>query len=214
MRRPSVLRAIHMKLPDSASVGMLLLAVCFLLGGFAASVYSGMCDDRSRSALGEYLYDYCLLYDQSNVGVSFWKCIHLYFGSIFLAFFLGFSSLGVGLLPLLSGFLGFTSFYTVLCFAMTFGRPGVLVAASLIVVRLVFTVPCFFLVSVSAWRFSCRLATLVLGHGKRIERVRYSGRYFMLLVLCFVLLCGGILCERFLTPVLFHAVMDRIGFIS
>ena len=212
MRRRSVLRAIRMKLPDPASVGLLLLAACFLLGGFAASVYSETCDASSQAALGEYLGDYCALYEQNEANISFFKCVQLYFGSVFFAFFLGFSSLGVGLLPILSGFLGFTSFYTVSCFVLTFGRPGVFAAASLVAVRLLFTIPCFFLIASAAWRFSFHLAVLVLGHGKRAEKVHYSGRYFMLFVLCLIVLSIGICCEQFLTPYLFRSVAKRLDF--
>lgn len=212
MRRQSVLRTIRMKLPGVAAVCGLLLVAGFLTGGFAAFAYSGSWNSDSCLVLREYLFDYCTMCEHSGGAASFLDCIRLYLGGIFLVFLLGFSSLGVVLTPLLSFSLGFTSFYTVLCFTITFGRSGILIAASLIAVRLFFTVPCFFVMASKSWCFSYRLASAMVGQGKRVERIHYSGSYFLIFFVCLVVLCVGICCERLFTPYLFRTVMGRIDF--
>ena len=211
MRRRSVLRAIRMKKPDAAAVCLLMLAVLFLIGGIAGSVYSQTCGDTANTAFREYLSDYCVLYEQGMVSVSLKRSLLLYFASTCLAFLLGFSSLGIVLIPMLSAGFGFISFYTASCFAQAFGSTGILLAAALTAVRLLFTLPTFFLVACEAFPISLRLALLTLGRGKRAESVIYAGKYIVLFLICIVVLCFGVCCERLLTPVLFRSAATQVG---
>lgn len=210
MRRHSVLRTIRMKKPGRTAVSLTLLAVLFLLGGIVGDLYSKACDEAAASAFREYLADYCFLYDRSSVNTPLLRCLVLYFCYTCLAFFGGFSSLGVILIPVLSAVFGFSSFYTVSCFVQTFGGSGVFLAAALIAIRLLFTLPSFFLVASEALPLSFRLAVLTVGRGKRIEPVFYHSRYFVLFVICLVALCVGVCCERLLTPLLFRAAVGEL----
>ncbi len=213
MRRHSVLRMIRMKKPDGKTVTLLILAVLFLLGGLAGDLYSRNCDEAVRASFHEYLVDYCLLYDRNGVNTPLFRCVVLYFGYICIAFLLGFSSLGVVLTPVLSAAFGFSSFYIVSCFAQTFGGSGVFLAAALIAVRLLFTMPSFFLVASESLPLSLRLAVLTAGRGKRIEPVFYNSRYFIIFVICLAILCVGVCCERLLTPLLFRTAVGKIKMI-
>lgn len=210
MRRHSVLRTIRMKKPGSATVSLILLAALFLLGGLAGDMYSRSCDEVSRAALREYLSDYCFLYSQNGENSSLLRCVVLYSGYVCVAFLMGFSSLGVILTPVLSAVFGFSSFYTVSCFTQTYGGSGVVLAAALIVIRLLFALPCFFLVASEALPLSFRLAALTVGRSKRIEPLFYNSRYFILFALCLAALCVGICCERLLTPLLFRAAVSEL----
>ena len=213
MRRRSVLRAIRMKKPDRAVICVLLLAFLFFAGGVIGHLCSKNCSESYRSAFQEYLWNYCLLYESGDVEIPLLRCVFLYFGNICLVVLLGFSALGLVLIPVVSGCFGFVSFYTASCFAQTFGSPGVFLAAALTALRLVFTLPCFFLMACEALPLSLRLALLAKGHGKGVETVSYSGRYFILLAICSVILCVGMCFERFLTPQLFQIVMEKLGFV-
>lgn len=190
---------------------VLILAVLFLLGGIAGHFYSQACDEASRSAFREYLLDYCLLYDQNSASVSLLRCVLLYFGNVCIAFFLGFSSLGLVLIPLLSCVFGFTSFYTASCFVQTFGNSGILLAAALLATRLLFTLPCFFAVASEALPLSLRLAVLTVGRSRKVEPLSYTSRYFVLFALCLAVLCVGVCCEWLLTPQLFRAAIGELG---
>lgn len=214
MRRHFVLRTIRMRKPSQTAVCGLVLAFLFLLGGIVGLIYSRGCDESSRSAFRAYLADYCFLFDRGDVAVSLLRCMLLYMAYVVSAFLLGFSSLGLVFIPVLSGVFGFASFYTVACFEMTFGSAGVVLAASLIGFRLAFTLPCFLVTASEALPLSFRLARLTAGRCKRVEPVLYKGRYFFLFVCCCVVLLVGVFCERLVMPTLFRAVIDKLGVIS
>ena len=85
-----------------------------------------------------------------------------------------------------------------------------LVALGAMVVRLVFTLPCFFLLAEAAWPLSTELFALSFGRGKRSSPVLYGSRYFLWFVLCAVILALGVFCERLLTPLLFRLALGAI----
>lgn len=194
---PSVLRA-------------LALAGLFLAGALAGHMYAGSCGDEVQSALGQYLGDYCRLYDAGGVEVSMLSCVVLYFGYAAALFLLGFSAVGVALIPALSGVFGFFSMYAVSCFVRCYGRAGVLLAMGALLVRLVFTLPCFLIMAGAAWPLSIELFLLSFGRGKRSAPVLYGSRYFLLFVLCAVVLAVGVCCERLLTPLLFRMALGEV----
>ena len=127
-----------------------------------------------------------------------------------LLFLLGFSAAGVVLIPALSGVFGFFTMYTVSCFVRCYGRAGAALALGAMVVRLVFTLPCFFLLAEAAWPLSTELFALSFGRGKRSSPVLYGSRYFLWFVLCAVILALGVFCERLLTPLLFRLALGAI----
>lgn len=208
MRRGSSLRVLRMIRPDPASLSVLFLAICFLLGGLLGWSYADHCDLSARDAFREYLSDYCLFFEQNDTGASIGRCFLLYFSGICTAFLFGFSSLGLLVVPLLSACFGFISLYTVSCFVLSFGRDGALLAAALTAIRLLFTMPCFFLVASQSLFRSISITLLTLGRGKRLASS--GGRYVFIFVICLICLCVGVFCERFLTPVLFRAVINAV----
>ena len=185
----------------------LLLAALFLAGALLGHIYAGFCD---AAALSAYLRDYCAVYDGGGVTVSLSSCIVLYFGCVAAVFLLGFASVGVVLIPALSGLFGFVTVYTVSCFARAYGRSGVLLAMAALSVRLLFCLPCFLAVAGEAWPLSIELMLLAFGRGTRSAPVLYGSRYFLLFVLCVAVLAVGVCCERFLTPVLFRMALGAV----
>ena len=154
--------------------------------------------------------DYCRLYDGGGVEISLISCVVMYFGYAVLLFLLGFSAAGVVLIPALSGVFGFFTMYTVSCFVRCYGRAGAALALGAMVVRLVFTLPCFFLLAEAAWPLSTELFALSFGRGTRSSPVLYGSRYFLWFVLCAVILALGVFCERLLTPLLFRLALGAI----
>lgn len=213
MRRRFVLRTIRMKRPGPQVLFSLLPAIFFIFGGIAGILYSRACDEVSRAAFRAYLSDYCLLFDRGGVTTSLFRCLLLYMGYTCGAFLLGFSSLGLILIPCLACLFGFTSFYTVACFEMTFGSSGVVLASALIAMRLLFTLPCFLITASESLPLSLRLARLTVGRSKRVEQVSYNSRYFVLFILCCVFLLVGVCCERLLMPALFRAAIEKLEII-
>ena len=210
MRGRMVLRTIRLGGWDPNLIRLLLLALAFLAGALGGHLYAGSCGEEAWEALGQYLGDYCRLYDGGGVEISLLSCVVMYFGYAVLLFLLGFSAAGVGLIPALSGVFGFFTMYTVSCFVRCYGRAGAALALGAMVVRLVFTLPCFFLLAEAAWPLSTELFALSFGRGKRSSPVLYGSRYFLWFVLCAVILALGVFCERLLTPLLFRLALGAI----
>ena len=210
MRGRMVLRTIRLGGWDPNLIRLLLLALAFLAGALGGHLYAGSCGEEAWEALGQYLGDYCRLYDGGGVEISWLSCVVMYFGYAVLLFLLGFSAAGVVLIPALSGVFGFFTMYTVSCFVRCYGRAGAALALGAMVVRLVFTLPCFFLLAEAAWPLSTELFALSFGRGKRSSPVLYGSRYFLWFVLCAVILALGVFCERLLTPLLFRLALGAI----
>lgn len=210
MRGRMVLRTIRLGGWDPNLMRLFLLAAAFLAGALGGHLYAGACGQEAWEALGQYLGDYCRLYEGSGAEISLLSCVVMYFGYAVLLFLLGFSAAGVVLIPALSGMFGFFTMYTVSCFVRCFGRAGAALALGAMVVRLVFTLPCFFLLAEAAWPLSTELFALSFGRGKRSSPVLYGSRYFLWFVLCAVILALGVFCERLLTPLLFRLALGAI----
>lgn len=210
MRGRMVLRTIRLGGWDPNLIRLLLLALAFLAGALGGHLYAGSCGEEAWEALGQYLGDYCRLYDGGGMEISLLSCVVMYFGYAVLLFLLGFSAAGVVLIPALSGVFGFFTMYTVSCFVWCYGRAGAALALGAMVVRLVFTLPCFFLLAEAAWPLSTELFALSFGRGKRSSPVLYGSRYFLWFVLCAVILALGVFCERLLTPLLFRLALGAI----
>ena len=160
MRGRMVLRTIRLGGWDPNLIRLLLLALAFLAGALGGHLYAGSCGEEAWEALGQYLGDYCRLYDGGGMEISLLSCVVMYFGYAVLLFLLGFSAAGVVLIPALSGVFGFFTMYTVSCFVRCYGRAGAALALGAMVVRLVFTLPCFFLLAEAAWPLSTELFAL------------------------------------------------------
>ncbi len=210
MRGRTVLRTIRLGPWDPSLLRGLLLALFFLAGALAGHLYAGVCGGEAQPALNQYLKDYCAVYDAGGAAVSLVSCVAMYFGYVLLLFLLGFSSAGIALIPALTGLFGFLTMYTVSCFVRCYGRSGVLLAMGVLMVRLIFTLPCFLALAGEAWPLSIELFLLSFGRGKRSAPVLYGSRYFLLFVLCAAVLAVGVCCERFLTPVLFRLALGKV----
>lgn len=203
-------RAIRLGEWDPAVLRGLLLALFFMVGALAGHLYAGTWESEAQDSLRAYLTDYCTIYDAGAAATSLPHCALLYFGYTAALLLLGFSSIGVALIPLLASVFGFFTMYVVSCFVSCYGRAGVLLAIGALSVRLMFTMPCFFTLAGEAWPLSTDLFLLAFHRGKRSAPVFYGSRYFLLLLLCIIILTVGVCCERFLTPILFRMALKSV----
>ena len=204
-----MMRRIQASPGQTVTVQTLCLGVLFAVGMAGGYIYAGYCNGHSQLALSEYLQDYCALYQEGAVqAVSLWTAVRLYFTYVVGAFLLGFLSLGVLALPLLSGIYGFLTMFAVACFAQVYGRAGVGLALAAFGPRVLFTVPCFLWVAAYAWTSASALATA--GRGKRCAAVGFDSAYFYRLFLCVVLLMVGICVERYVVPDLFQMALEGL----
>ena len=163
---------------QTVSVSRLLFLALFFLGGILlGQVLAGKVPDGTGDELTRYLTDYVYLYGQTAPeGRAFWETVVIYFRYPLLAVFLGFTSVGVVLLPVVAVAFGFFLSFSVSCFTAAFGGEGVLLALAVSGLRCALTLPCFFLLAVPSWQTSWALAGLSLGPGGLRPGVVAAGR--------------------------------------
>ena len=180
----------------------LLLALFFVFGVLCAYVASGRCGDETSNALRRYLDRYLALNGERTLtGGVVTQTLVCYLRAPVLAFLLGFASIGVVALPLLMAAQGFVLAFSLFCFALTLGREEFLLLPALFTLRLLFVVPCTFLLGIAALDKSFSLAVLTLGgSGKRVRPVAYGAAYWYRFAVCCVCLWIGCAMELWLIP--------------
>lgn len=188
-----------------------MLTVFFLAGVIYGQVLAKRNPDAVNAELNQYLTDYCTLdADEESSGRVFLSALLIYFRYPVLAFLLGFVAPGAVLLPLVSAAFGFFLSFSACCFAGAFGDVGVLVALAVFGLRCLVTLPCFFVLAVSALQ---RAVTALLGRfagrGKRLLKPRRGAEQWLGVCIIAAILLAGALAEVFVSPVLLKLVLQN-----
>ena len=185
-------------------LGLGLLTVCFLIGMLGGRASAGKNSESALSDLHRYLTGYCALDvgEERGIGI-FLNALFIYFRYPLLAFFMGLTIPGTLLLPLLSAAFGFFLSYAACCFARVFGGSGVLLAAAVLGLRCLITLPCLFILAVQALR---GVGGGVSRHKKPVIGLE---RWLVCCVVAAILLAGT-LAEGILSPVLIERVLEMI----
>ena len=197
---------------QSAPLPRLVLLALFFLGGvLMGQVLSGRVPDVTGDELGRYLTDYLRLDSGTErTAAAVLSAAVIYFRYPLLAFLLGFTSLGVLLLPCATVAYGFFLSFSVCCFTAAFGADGVLLALSVFGLRCAVTLPCYFLLAVPAWGTSAALASLSFGNGRRAAPVVYGRSCWVRFGGVTVALLAGMCVDLFLSPWLLRLILERI----
>lgn len=197
---------------QTVSVSRLLFLALFFLGGILlGQVLAAKVPDGTGDELTRYLTDYVYLYGQTAPeGRAFWETVVIYFRYPLLAVFLGFTSVGVVLLPVVAVAFGFFLSFSVSCFTAAFGGEGVLLALAVSGLRCALTLPCFFLLAVPSWQTSWALAGLSLGRGQRCAPVVYGRVWWLRAGLAAAVLLAGVCADHALSPVLLRLALERV----
>lgn len=192
-------------------VRLLLLAGFFSAGVILGQVLSGKIPASTADELKRYLKDYFKLSDRGDFTIkSFLSSLLLYFRYPLLAFLLGFASVGVILLPMVSVAFGFFLSFSVCCFTAVFGGKGVLLALTVFGLRCLITLPCFFLIAVPSFQNSVTLSASSFGRGKRVQRVRYDSGWWFRGAIAALILTAGALAETIITPQMLRMVLEKM----
>ncbi|WP_295720065.1 stage II sporulation protein M [uncultured Oscillibacter sp.] len=190
---------------------LLFLALFFLAGVLLGQVLAGKVPDGTGGELTRYLTDYVYLYGQTAPeSRAFWETVVIYFRYPLLAVFLGFTSVGVVLVPVVAAAFGFFLSFSVSCFTAAFGGEGVLLALAVSGLRCAVTLPCFFLLAVPSWQASWTLASLSLGRGQRTAPVVYGRVWWLRAGLAAAVLLAGVCADHALSPVLLRLALERV----
>jgi stage II sporulation protein M len=187
--------------------GLVFLALCFLGGVVLGQVLAARVPDSTGQELTAYLRQFVQL---EGGDVPVWSTLVLYFRYPLLAALLGFSSVGVVLLPCAAVAFGLSLSFSVCCFTAAFGPDGVLLALAVFGLRCAVTLPVFFLLAVPSWRAAVALASLSFGRGRRAAPVTYGKDWWRRLALCGIALLAGMCVDLFCSPWLLRLVLERI----
>ena len=189
---------------------LLVLALFFFAGILLGQVFSSRVPDTTGDELARYLKDFLKVGEEDLSPRAALSAAVLYFRYPLAAFLLGFASIGVLALPLVTGaFGGFLSF-SVCCFAASFGPDGVLLALAVFGLRCAVTLPCYFLLAVPALERSAALACLSLGGGRRSAPVDYGRKWWSRLAVISGALAAGMCADLTLAPWVLRQLLERI----
>ena len=189
---------------------LLVLALFFFAGVILGQVFSARVPDATGDELACYLTDFLKVEEGDLSPRTALSAAALYFRYPLAAFLLGFASIGVLLLPLVSGAFGFFLSFSVCCFTAAFGSDGVLLALAVFGLRCAVTLPCYLLLAVPAWGTSAALASLSFGRGRRAAPVVYGRSCWVRFGGVMAVLLAGMCVDLFLSPWLLQLILERI----
>lgn len=189
---------------------LLFLALFFFAGIVLGQVCSNGVPDATGDELSRYLTDFLRVERADSVPRAALSAAVLYFRYPLLAFFLGFASIGVVLLPLTAGAFGFSLSFSVCCFTAAFGSDGVLLALAVFGLRCAVTLPCYFLLAVPSLERSMALACLSFGKGRRAAPVVYDRMWWSRLAVLSGVLLAGLCADLTLAPWCLRQVLERV----
>lgn len=189
---------------------LLLLALFFLGGVLLGQVLAGRVDSDAGAELRRYLTDYLRVDSGAESSGTLLSALMVYFRYPLLAFLLGFASVGIVLLPIVTTAYGLFLSFSVCCFTASFGGEGVLLALAVFGLRCAVCLPCYFLLAVPSWGTSAALASLSFGRGRRAAPVTYGRACWLRAGAVAAVLLAGVCVELFLTPRLLRLALEHI----
>ena len=197
--------------PSSALPRLLALALFFFAGVILGQVLAGRVPDATGGELTNYLTDYLQVGGRPELTArTALSAAVIYFRYPLLAFFLGFASVGVVLLPGVTVAYGFFLSFSVCCFTAAFGADGVLLALAVFGLRCLVTLPVYFLLAVPSWGTAAGLAAVSFGRGQRCLPVVYGRSCWLRFAGAMAALALGVCAELFLSPLFLRLMLERI----
>jgi len=192
-------------------IRLVLLALFFSAGVILGQVLSGHVPEETSEELSRYLTAYVSVGKETEMTLrTFLSAVMIYFHYPLLVLLLGFASVGIVLIPLLSLAYGFFLSFSVCCFTPAFGQNGVLLALSVFGLRCLVTLPCFFLLAVPSFQNAVSLALFSFGRGNQVRPVHCGTHWWLRLGVVLLLLLAGVVTELFVTPYLLHSILAKI----
>lgn len=191
---------------DILPLRSLLLALFLVSGILCGYLSSGRFAEATSIELQRYLDGYITLASERALSAeTVGQTLVCFFRAPVLAFLLGFASIGVAVLPLLFASQGFLLSFSMFSFAAAMGRESFVLLPALFAIRMLFVLPCTFLLGTAALEKSYSLALLSLGSGKRVRPVLYGTPYWYRFAVCCVCLLIGSILELWLVPLFLAA---------
>lgn len=210
MRTRKYSRTAVIKSVDRSLIYICLLAAFFLIGCLAGYRYSVFCIENSHAMIAGYLFDFCEVAQSTVLKGSFLRTVVLFFVYPVAVFLMGFSPLGVIMIPFSFLALGFGAVFAVQCFLCVFARIGIFPVMALFAIRMLVILTSVLFLSVEAFPQAWRIAQVTIKNRKHSEAIYHGKRYIVLALFCLIVLILGACCESVFSPILFRFALDRI----
>lgn len=180
---------------------LVVLSVCFFLGGVAGCVLAGKVDGGGSESLAAYLDGFLAV--AGTEGVSGPALLPLIWEVVrwpLLTVLLGFTALGLLGIPILFLARGFLLSFAIASFTRGIGSAGGLMAAAVFGLSGLFSIPALFVLGVQGVNAARSLAGRALGEGKR--SAPFGKAYFLRCGVCGAAFCVCVLLEYLAVPAL------------
>lgn len=187
-------------LPSDQTVALVILAVAFLLGGIAGSVFISLSSEVGARELSDYLTGYLTLAETEELPRSLWPVLWGQLKFSLAALALGLTGLGVIGLPVLFGLRGFFFAFPIACFIRVFGGGGFFPAFLLFGLPALLWAPALFLIGAPGFLFAQWQFRRSMGEGR--GEFLSGGAYWSRAGLCVGMSLAAGLLEFWVVPVL------------
>lgn len=190
-----------MKTNRNLPIGMVILGISFLLGGLLGCFFASLISGEGESIVAESFLAYFSAVKEGRDNPNFWLSLWHNLKPPLLAFFLGFSFLGIIGLPLLFATEGFIFTFSLSILCRLWGITGLIPSFFVFCLPALLWMPLFFLLG-----FQSFYAAMILwGRGKKEEA--YPKGYFFRSFLCLSAILFSSAFECFLLPLLLQGIL-------
>lgn len=178
--------------------GIIILVTSFCFGGLL-----GVCFSRliSGITLSDYFLSYFSAIEQGSVTSNLFSSIWINLKTPFLTFFLGFTFLGVIILPLLFVVEGFIFTFSISTLCRLLGISGFIPSFFLFCIPTLLWIPLVFMLGLESFYASL----LLIGRGKNEEA--YPKYYFFRSFFCLTGILFRVLFECFFLPIIMQGIV-------
>ncbi|UOO36858.1 stage II sporulation protein M [Oscillospiraceae bacterium CM] len=191
------------------STGLVFCAVLFICGAIAGTVSAGLIHDGTT--LRHYLESYLSSFSGASASKpALFSAVVTNFKYQLLTVFFGLSVFGVVLIPLLSAARGFFLCFSVSAIVRLFGGRGVLLSLSIFGMNTLLTLPCFFIIALTAYSASLSLLKRALPGSLKPAAELVDRRMLLSCGLCFIVLFFTAVVDTYLTAHLIALTASHI----
>lgn len=196
----------------SPLLSLLFLSVCFFFGIILGHGLSKLITVETTRQLNQYLLDYVSLELDSDIHIRMIvSSLVVYLRYPLLVFLLGFSSIGTGMIPLLTLVCGAFLSFSVSCLSAAFENSGIILALVIFGFRSLISLPCYFLIAVPAWRMSIKRTNFFSGRSYRHVAASYGRSHWICCGVCSTVLVIASFLEVIVGPQLLEYVLMCFG---
>ena len=179
--------------------GLLCCGVAFICGSVAGAAAAGFVDEGTK--LGDYFSAFLSFFlTGANTRPDFFGALLDVFKYNLIAIALGFSILGIFLIPVLTAVRGFFLCFSISTIIRVVGTKGIGLTLAIFGANTLITIPCFFVLSVYSFTVSSFILRLSVLKNQKPAASPFNSRFLVHCGICLTVLIVSALIECYVTP--------------